>query len=65
MKGKTDNPYEKSRLIIADHNDVDKTHILAQSPTIQRVSQRLLITTAACLHLSTALEPIDTTQAYP
>ena len=65
VKGKTDNPYEKSRLVIAGHSDVDKTQILTQSPTIQRVSQRLPIAIAACLHLSTALELRDITQAYP
>lgn len=65
VKGKTDNPDEKSRLVIAGHSDVDKTHILTQSPTIQRVSQQLLIAIAACLHTSTVLELRDITQAYP
>lgn len=65
IKDKTGKPYEKSRLVIAGHSDADKVNILTQSPTIQRVSQRLLVAIAACLMSSTSLELRDITQAYP
>lgn len=65
IKGKNENPYEKSRLVIAGLSDADKTYFLNQSPTIQRVSQRLLTVIAACLQNSVKLELRDITQAYP
>lgn len=43
----TDRAYEKSRLVIQAFNDKGKETILTQSPTIQRVSQRLIICIAA------------------
>ena len=44
VKGKTtQHPYEKSRLVIQAYNDEGKAMILTQSPTIQRISQRLLL----------------------
>ena len=44
VKGKTTNtPYEKSRLVIQAYNDEGKKEILTQLPTIQQVSQRLLL----------------------
>jgi hypothetical protein len=33
----------KSRLVVQAHNDKEKTTVLTQSPTIQRVSQRLTL----------------------
>ncbi|KAM4055473.1 DUF1421 multi-domain protein [Hirsutella rhossiliensis] len=38
IKGINTKPYEKSRLVIQGHNDFEKTTLLTQSPTIQRVS---------------------------
>lgn len=43
IKGKNDISYEKSRLVIQVHNDMEKWPILTQSPTIQRMSQRLIL----------------------
>lgn len=31
----TDKPYKKSRLVIQDYNDIEKTALLTQTPTIQ------------------------------
>ena len=50
VKGKTTNqPYEKSWLLIQGYNDSDKALVLTQSPTIQRASQRLIIALAPSL----------------
>ncbi|KAM4061493.1 DUF1421 multi-domain protein [Hirsutella rhossiliensis] len=38
VKGKETKPYEKSRLVVQGHNDFEKTTLLTQSPTIQRVT---------------------------
>jgi hypothetical protein len=66
VKGKeTPVPYEKSRLVIQAYNDKGKKDILTQSPTIQRVSQRILVALAATLieqGLKLCLR--DITQAY-
>jgi hypothetical protein len=43
----TDKAYEKSRLVI--YNDPEKDLILTQSPTVQRVSQRLILALATTL----------------
>lgn len=43
IKGKNAIPYEKSRLVVQGYNDAGKNGILTQAPTIQRASQRLLI----------------------
>lgn len=67
-KGKATNiPYEKSRLVIQAYNDQGKTEILTQSPTIQRVSQRLIIAiTPSLLRLNIYLYLYlrEITQAY-
>ncbi|KAM4066427.1 DUF1421 multi-domain protein [Hirsutella rhossiliensis] len=47
-------PYEKSRLVIQGHNDFEKTTLLTQSPTIQRVSQRLILAIAPDFFKTTA-----------
>ena len=66
MKGKSTQPYEKSRLIFAGHSDTEKEEILTQSPTIQRMSQRLLFGTAPSLIASHGMhyELRYITQAY-
>ena len=45
----TPNAYEKSRLVVQAYNDHEKELILTQSPTIQRVSQRLILCLASML----------------
>jgi hypothetical protein len=66
VKGKTTNqPYEKSRLIIQGYNDSDKALVLTQSPTIQRASQRLIIALAPSLIAKGMMLWLrDITQAY-
>jgi hypothetical protein len=66
VKGKTTQPYEKSRLVLAGHSDEGKEEILTQSPTIQRMSQRLLLSLGASLIASYNMhcELRDITQAY-
>jgi len=66
IKGKTtDKPYEKSRLVIQGYGDEEKQHILTQSPTIQRASQRLVLAlTPTLLAQGFVLWLRDITQAY-
>ena len=73
VKGKeTTKPYEKSSLVIQAFNDKGKKEILTQSPTIQRVSQRLIICMAAAIRHLQRLRHLpesdlvirDITQAY-
>jgi len=66
IKGKTtDAPYEKSRLVIQGYGDEEKQHILTQSPTIQRASQRLILALApTLLRQGCVLWLRDITQAY-
>jgi Reverse transcriptase (RNA-dependent DNA polymerase) len=42
----TDKAYEKSRFVVQGYNDEGKSQILTQAPTIQRASQRLLLSLA-------------------
>ena len=50
IKGKaTDKPYKKSRLVVQGYNDTEKTALLTQAPTIQRCSQRLLLSVSPAL----------------
>ena len=45
--------YEKSRLVVQTYNDDNKAEMLTQTPTIQRMNQRLILTLAASMsHLS-------------
>ena len=61
----TDKAFEKSRLVVQAYNDDQKTTVLTQSPTIQRMSQRLLLCIAAMkLDTSTGLYLRDISQAY-
>jgi hypothetical protein len=64
----TDQAYEKSRLVVQAYNDRGKDLILMQSPTIQRVSQRIILTLTPALQ-NRPLNPLsiylrDITQAY-
>jgi hypothetical protein len=59
----TDKAFEKSRLVVQAYNDEEKTAVLTQSPTIQRVSQRILLAIAATFpEYNVYLR--DITQAY-
>ena len=42
--------FEKSRLVVQAYNDQGKDLILTQSPTVQRVSQRIILALAMTLH---------------
>ncbi|KAI0993411.1 hypothetical protein K3495_g14773 [Podosphaera aphanis] len=59
-------PYEKSRLVIQAFNDTGKSNILTQSPTVQRSSQRLIISLAPglILYKNFSLVLRDIKQAY-
>jgi hypothetical protein len=59
----TDKAFEKSRLVIQAYKDTEKDTVLTQSPTIQRASQRLILSLAAVLP-DTTLYLRDITQAY-
>jgi hypothetical protein len=59
----TEKAFEKSRLVVQAYNDQGKELILTQSPTIQRVSQRLIL----CIASSTTDSQLylrDISQAY-
>src|SRR5579871_5780926 len=62
----TNEAYEKSRLVVQAYDDQNKNMILTQSPTIQRVSQRIILAMAATLMntRNLALYSRDITQAY-
>jgi hypothetical protein len=58
----TPKAYEKSRLVIQAYRDDGKKAVLTQSPTIQRVSQRLILCLA--LYADLGICTRDITQAY-
>jgi hypothetical protein len=61
----TDKAFEKSRLVVQAYNDQGKNLVLTQSPTIQRVSQRIILALAPSLQQkSAALYLRDISQAY-
>jgi hypothetical protein len=55
--------YEKLRLVVQAYNDHDKTLMLTQSSTIQRMSQRIILALTACTS-DCHLYLRDITQAY-
>ena len=59
----TDKAFEKSRLVVQAYNDHEKELVLTQSPTIQRVSQRLVLALSAILP-DASLYLRDISQAY-
>jgi hypothetical protein len=59
----TTSAFEKSRLVVQAYKDTEKDIVLTQSPTIQRVSQRLILTITAILP-GYSLYLRDITQAY-
>jgi hypothetical protein len=56
--------YEKFRLMIQTYNDHDKTLMLTQSSTIQRMSQRIILVLTACIIFDCHLYLKNITQAY-
>jgi hypothetical protein len=66
VKGKNIKPYEKSRLAVQGYGDDEKEAILTQSPTIQRMSQRLILALGPSLikFFDAKGELRDITQAY-
>jgi hypothetical protein len=56
--------YEKSRLVIQTYNDHEKTLILTQAFTIQRMSQRIILVIAASISENHHLYLRDITQIY-
>jgi hypothetical protein len=61
----TDKAFEKLRLVVQAYNDQGKDLVLTQSPTIQRVSQRIILALSAILqNESTSLYLRDISQAY-
>ena len=59
----TDSTFEKSHLVMQAYNDSTKHLVLTQSPTIQRVNQRLILCFAAIV-FSTKLYFKNVIQAY-
>lgn len=58
----TPKAFEKSRLVIQAYNDPEKRTIFTQSPTVQKSSQRLLISVAVTKNMS--IFSRDISQAY-
>lgn len=58
----TPKAFEKSRLVIQAYNNAEKRTILTQSPTVQRASQRLLISVAISKDMK--IYSRDISQAY-
>jgi hypothetical protein len=56
--------YEKFRLVIQAYNDHDKTLVLTQFSTIQRMSQRIILVLTACTMSDCHLYLRNITQAY-
>jgi hypothetical protein len=65
IKGKNDKLYEKLQWIIQGYNNRNKESILTQFPTIQRMSQRLIMAITMSLIIGNyVLKLRDITQAY-
>ncbi len=60
----TSQAYEKSRLIVQAYNDHEKTLVLTQALTIQRMSQRIILAIAASISENHHLYLRNITQAY-
>lgn len=58
----TSKAFEKSRLVVQAYNDYGKDAVLTQAPTIQRVSQRLILALSVCTDLDLYIR--DISQAY-
>jgi hypothetical protein len=61
----TDKAFEKSRLVVQAYKDAGKDMVLTQSPTIQQVSQQVILALTAMLYSAEiGLYLQDITQAY-
>lgn len=60
----TTKAFENSRLVVQAYNDAGKYTVLTQSPTLQRLSQRIILSIAASLRKNTNLYLRDISQAY-
>ena len=60
----TNKAFTKSRLVVQAYNDDEKHLVLTQSPTIQRISQRIILCIAAITQETTSLHLRDISQAY-
>jgi hypothetical protein len=60
----TDKAFKKSRLVVQAYNDQQKSTVLTQSPTIQRISQRLILCITAIQQDTADLYIRDISQAY-
>ena len=60
----TNKAYEKSRLVVQAYNDDEKSLVLTQSPTIQRVSQRIILCITPMINSNASLYLQDISQAY-
>jgi hypothetical protein len=60
----TEQELMKSRLVVQAYNDDSKHAVLTQSPTIQRISQRVILSVAAMTSKTTGLFLRDISQAY-
>lgn len=58
----TADAFEKSRLVVQAYNDQGKGLVLTQAPTIQRVSQRMILALTPCVRMPLYLR--DISQAY-
>jgi hypothetical protein len=66
IKGKNDKPYKKSQWIIQGYNNRGKKSILTQFPTIQRMSQRLIMAITMPLIIEGYILKLrNITQTYP
>lgn len=61
---RTEQTYEKSRLVVQAYNDTGKRQVLTQSPTIQRINQRIILCIVPIKHRRVHLYLRDITQAY-
>jgi hypothetical protein len=60
----TEKEYKKSRLVVQAYNNSEKYMVLTQSPTIQRISQRVILYIAAITIETLGLYLRDISQAY-
>ena len=62
----TSKAMEKSRLVVQAYKDADKKGVLTQAPTIQRASQRLILSLTASTHgLEVYMREISQAYTHP
>jgi hypothetical protein len=60
----TNKAYKKSRLVVQAYNNDEKSLILTQSPTIQHVSQCIILCITPIINSNASLYLQDISQAY-